>query len=330
MHRAKHRAAGRASGEVLATTLLERYAVVPGPRHEGSGPRHGVVTMSDVASDAGTSLDRAAPLFGGAPEGGAHDGWPFRAARHAQSRATVGIPAPRVPAPLPHTPTLSGLRVRPQPVGAALSVLGAAAAVTAVVVPPPAGVETTGSLAPVQNVVPAPVPPMGPVLAAPAAAALPDQPTVQIADLVSGVTAQMQKAEPAAPTYTTVANKTELSSPAAMRKAAMSNAMAKLGKPYRWGAVGPNAFDCSGLTQYAWARAGVSIPRVSRAQFAAGRRVARSALRPGDLVFFGSPVYHVAMYVGGGLMIAAPQPGDVVKVQPLRVFRDYVGATRPG
>jgi cell wall-associated NlpC family hydrolase len=111
--------------------------------------------------------------------------------------------------------------------------------------------------------------------------------------------------------------------------AAVEAAFTHLGKPYQWGGTGPEAFDCSGLTQWAWAAAGVSIPRVSRDQFAALTKVDREDLIPGDLVFFGAPVHHVGMYIGDGLMIHAPKPGDVVRVAPA-FWDDYVGAARPG
>lgn len=111
---------------------------------------------------------------------------------------------------------------------------------------------------------------------------------------------------------------------------AVATARAQIGKPYVTGGNGPGSFDCSGLTKYAWAAAGVTIPRVSRDQYAAGTKVARADLQPGDLVYFGSPVYHVALYIGDGQMITAPQPGDVVKYQAVSVFPDYRGATRPG
>ena len=108
---------------------------------------------------------------------------------------------------------------------------------------------------------------------------------------------------------------------------ALRTAYAQLGKPYQWGAAGPGSFDCSGLMMYSWAAAGVSLPHSSRAQYGSGSHVSRSALRPGDLVFFGSPIYHVGMYVGGGMMIHAPTPGDVVRIAPL--LSDFAGATRP-
>lgn len=109
---------------------------------------------------------------------------------------------------------------------------------------------------------------------------------------------------------------------------AVAEAYAKLGSPYSWGANGPGSFDCSGLTSWVWAKAGVQLPRTSRAQYAAGRKVSQAEVQPGDLLYFGSPISHVGIYVGGGNMIAAPQTGDVVKVSP--AFRsNYVGATRP-
>jgi cell wall-associated NlpC family hydrolase len=108
---------------------------------------------------------------------------------------------------------------------------------------------------------------------------------------------------------------------------AVAEAYRQLGKPYRWAAAGPDSFDCSGLTMWAWARAGVSLPHSSRAQFDMGTHVSQGELAPGDLVFFGSPIHHVGIYIGNGNMINAPQTGDVVKIAP--AFRDdYVGAVR--
>lgn len=103
-------------------------------------------------------------------------------------------------------------------------------------------------------------------------------------------------------------------------------ACAQLGEPYRWGAEGPSAWDCSGLTMKAWAKAGVHLPHSSRMQYGAGRRVGRSELRPGDLVFFYNPISHVGLYLGGGRMIHAPHSGDVVRIAPLH--RGFVGGVR--
>lgn len=105
-------------------------------------------------------------------------------------------------------------------------------------------------------------------------------------------------------------------------------ARSRLGLPYVWAASGPRAFDCSGLTMWCYRQIGISLPHSSRAQINCGQRVSRANLKPGDLVFFGSPIHHVGMYIGGGMMIHAPHSGDVVKIAP--AFRgDYVGASRP-
>lgn len=346
MHRAKHRTDGDAA--VLATTLIERFAVAPAARPAGSGSRHGVATLPAPAEAPGGSglfgsapttgptlavpadeaPREAAPLFGGPAD--TDGGSPFGASRHARPRtgpALPAIPTPRLPSLTSVSfPSLPAVRVRPQPVGAAISVtvLGAAAAVTAVATPvaPPTAIETTGSMAPVQRAVPAPVPPVGPTLPVQAQAALPDQPTVQIDNLVGAVKAEMQKSDAVvAKPFTTVANKTAMSSPAAMRKAALTNALGKLGKPYRWGAVGPNSFDCSGLVKYAFDRVGRKLPRTSRAQAGVGTPVKRSQLQPGDLVFFYQPISHVGIYIGNNKIVHASQSGQPVKVSDMSRMR---------
>ncbi|MFD3536014.1 NlpC/P60 family protein [Streptomyces sp. NPDC058664] len=110
---------------------------------------------------------------------------------------------------------------------------------------------------------------------------------------------------------------------------AVSFARAQLGKPYVWGATGPSAYDCSGLTQAAWRAAGVSLPRTTYTQINAGRRVSRSQLAPGDLVFFYSGISHVGLYIGGGQMIHAPRPGAPIRVAPIDEM-PFAGATRVG
>ncbi|KKM68457.1 hypothetical protein LCGC14_1460700 [marine sediment metagenome] len=104
----------------------------------------------------------------------------------------------------------------------------------------------------------------------------------------------------------------------APRSSVVQIAMKYLGRPYRWAAAGPNMFDCSGLTMYVYAQIGVGLPHSSRAQARMGQFVPRGALQPGDLLFSGSPIHHVGIYIGGGRMISAPQTGDVVKISPLR------------
>jgi cell wall-associated NlpC family hydrolase len=111
---------------------------------------------------------------------------------------------------------------------------------------------------------------------------------------------------------------------------ALAYARKQLGLPYSFGAAGPSAFDCSGLTLQAWKAAGVSIPRTSLAQSTGGGRpVNRSELRPGDLVFFFSPVSHVALYAGDGMIIHAPRPGKSVQYIKMSAM-EYAGARRPG
>jgi cell wall-associated NlpC family hydrolase len=116
---------------------------------------------------------------------------------------------------------------------------------------------------------------------------------------------------------------------------AMDAALDQVGDPYVWGATGPDRFDCSGLMWWSYARAGITLPRVSRDQYAAGGTpVDVDALLPGDLVFFATAawdpgvVHHVGMYVGDGLMVAAPRSGLTVRVEPVPAAA-YVGAVRP-
>jgi cell wall-associated NlpC family hydrolase len=116
-------------------------------------------------------------------------------------------------------------------------------------------------------------------------------------------------------------------------RAAVRWALAQLGDPYRWGAGGPDTFDCSGLTSSAYRAAGVAIPRVSRAQWGAGPHVAVANLLPGDLVFYAdnpadpATIHHVGIYIGNGLMVHAPHTGDVVRVAS--IWREsFAGATR--
>ncbi|MYQ49702.1 hypothetical protein GTW40_32610, partial [Streptomyces sp. SID4985] len=90
-----------------------------------------------------------------------------------------------------------------------------------------------------------------------------------------------------------------------------------LGRPYVWGASGPSAFDCSGLMQWAYAHAGIQLPRTSQEQRFAGRRVSLAEARPGDLVFYRSDASHVAMYVGHGQVVHAPHPGAAVRFDPV-------------
>jgi cell wall-associated NlpC family hydrolase len=109
---------------------------------------------------------------------------------------------------------------------------------------------------------------------------------------------------------------------------AVQTAAAQLGKPYEWAADGPDSYDCSGLTMYAWGSAGVSLPHSSQAQYSSLPHVARSQIQPGDLLFYGSPIHHVGIYEGGGVMINAPETGENVRRDSIS-RADYVGAARP-
>jgi cell wall-associated NlpC family hydrolase len=109
---------------------------------------------------------------------------------------------------------------------------------------------------------------------------------------------------------------------------ALATARAQLGKPYATAGAGPGKFDCSGLTMYAWAAAGVQLPHSSKAQIGVGRTVSMSELQPGDLVYFYSPISHVGIYEGNGVMIHAPTPGDVVKRTEIK-YLPFAGASRP-
>lgn len=112
-------------------------------------------------------------------------------------------------------------------------------------------------------------------------------------------------------------------------EAAVAAAKSMLGTPYVSAGASPGGFDCSGLTMWAWAQAGVSLPHHAASQYGMGPHVPRDQLQPGDLVFFFSPISHVGIYVGNGMMIHAPTPGDVVKVAPISEM-PYAGATRVG
>jgi len=98
---------------------------------------------------------------------------------------------------------------------------------------------------------------------------------------------------------------------------ALTSALAVRGVPYVWGGESPKGFDCSGLVQWAYRKAGIQLPRTSQQQSRVGEPVSPSNLRAGDLVFFYNPVHHVAIYLGNGMVLQAPQTGDVVKISSL-------------
>ncbi|SDG54786.1 C40 family peptidase [Klenkia brasiliensis] len=164
-----------------------------------------------------------------------------------------------------------------------------------------------------------------------------DQVTAQQQELQQQITTyQAQFAALSAPQRAAVVEATsgpEVTPPAsvvadsAAAQTVVDTAMAQRGDPYVWGAGGPGSFDCSGLTAYAYAAAGISLPHSSAAQARMGSPVSRADLQPGDLVYFYSPVSHIGIYIGNGMMVHAPTSGDVVKVSSVDMS-GYAGARR--
>lgn len=113
-----------------------------------------------------------------------------------------------------------------------------------------------------------------------------------------------------------------------IRSKALSTAAAQKGDPYKWGAAGPNAFDCSGLTQYSFKKAGKDIPRTAQAQRNKAKRISSSNRTKGDLVFFhgSNGVYHVAIYAGSGYIWEAPKPGK--RVQKVKIWSKSISYGR--
>ena len=122
--------------------------------------------------------------------------------------------------------------------------------------------------------------------------------------------------------------------PAAALDTMLKAAMSRRGLPYVWGAAGPSSFDCSGLVQWSFAQAGIVMPRVAADQALSGPAVPVSQLEPGDLLFYHTdptaPQYisHVAIYLGNGWMIQAPEPGQDVEVVPAALGSEFAGAVR--
>ena len=172
---------------------------------------------------------------------------------------------------------------------------------------------------------------------------LPAAHPVQAPAVTTGVMPVVAAIAPAqAPQYKTVAASTRHAAaavapaakpaadqPSGLAASAIEAAESKLGTPYVWGATGPDAFDCSGLMQYAFEQAGKDLPRTSAAQSQVGQKVSMDDLKPGDLIFLYSPVSHVVMYVGNGKVIEAPNSGEDVRYTPLsKIEKNAVGARR--
>lgn len=112
---------------------------------------------------------------------------------------------------------------------------------------------------------------------------------------------------------------------------ALKFALKQIGDIYVWAAAGPTRWDCSGLTMRAYQAAGVSLPHSSRVQVKYGKSISYGSLKPGDLLFFGKPISHVSLYMGGGKMVQAPRPGkkvEVVKLTKMFGRKPFVGARR--
>jgi cell wall-associated NlpC family hydrolase len=150
------------------------------------------------------------------------------------------------------------------------------------------------------------------VPAAPAAtpATPPASPTVTVSSPVVPLAARSV-------TFTLTPPAVAAAAPAAVRTAAMHKALGKIGAKYRYGASGPNAFDCSGLVNWAYRSSGKSLPRTSRALSRIGTPVSKSALQPGDLVFFYGGPSHVGIYIGNGKIVHASNPRHPVKTADL-------------
>jgi cell wall-associated NlpC family hydrolase len=130
--------------------------------------------------------------------------------------------------------------------------------------------------------------------------------------------------------YQAEAAKYKVKAPSSRAGTAVKAALSQIGVPYQYARSVPGvAFDCSGLTKYAWGQAGVGLPHYSRAQFQLGPRIPVAAIQPGDLIFSRTPIGHVAIYIGNGKMVHAPRRNDVVKIGAVPWER-VVGVTRPG
>ncbi len=145
---------------------------------------------------------------------------------------------------------------------------------------------------------------------------------------VAGVTLSPLPASANSGPTTTAVAAAPAAAPTQAAQAAVNTALAQQGKPYVWAAAGPNSYDCSGLTQFAYRAAGIALPHSSSMQSRIGTPVALSALQPGDLLFFYSPVSHVGMYIGNGQMVHASTAGQPVKVVNLASMPGLTSARR--
>jgi peptidoglycan DL-endopeptidase CwlO len=168
------------------------------------------------------------------------------------------------------------------------------------------------------------VPQLLPALAARAAVVATVAAAASFAAVLPATTAAAAPAPtPTVVTVTAPVTPVAFTAPAAAtapRRSAMNIALGKLGSPYRWGATGPSAFDCSGLLKWSFAQAGITLPRTSRAQSQFGTPVSKADLQPGDAVFFYRPVSHAAIYIGNGKVVHASTSGQPVKITNLNAM----------
>ena len=152
---------------------------------------------------------------------------------------------------------------------------------------------------------------------------LPGVPAQVTVDLPEGIALPAGLEQAAAPVQEFAAPAPEVSTGQKILDAATT----RVGSPYVWGATGPDSFDCSGLTSWAYQQAGISIPRTSQAQIGGGTQVSKADLQPGDIVAFYSGASHVGIYAGNGQVVHAPYSGTSVSYAPLDSMPFY-GATR--
>ena len=157
----------------------------------------------------------------------------------------------------------------------------------------------------------------------------PIRPTVGLGRWRAGVTTALTLAAVAGSSLL-ASSPAEAATPMAIEGRALGIAASKHGDPYRYGAKGPNAFDCSGLVYYSFKRAGKSMPRTAQEQYNSVQHISRRSLRPGDLVFFheGGHVYHVGIYAGNDRVWHAPYPGEGVKLERIWTSAVWFGRIR--
>ena len=214
-------------------------------------------------------------------------------ARHLAPTGHFSVPAPHFPAPL-----------------------AAAAAPSPATVP--TGGLPVGALPPIGTL---PVTSRAISMATIASSPLwPTRPALLNATLASAARAQAPApaaSVPAAPAAAVPAAPPIKIAPPSRGSVALAAAMGVKGTPYVWGGTSTRGFDCSGLVLWSFKKAGINLPRTSSAQSGIGQPVSRTNLQPGDVVFFYSPVSHVGIYVGNGMVVHSPETGDVVKISPL-------------